>query len=55
MHTKNRYTKEIQNVCEEAENIKQDAEEKILKAETQGNLQLEEFQESLYTRLSLLN
>lgn len=49
------YGKEMQSVKEEAESIKKDADERILKAETQANLRLEEFQESLYERLNQIN
>ncbi|XP_054714746.1 kinectin-like isoform X2 [Uloborus diversus] len=49
------YSKELDTVREEAESIRKEAEERLLKAEIQANLRLEEFQESLYERLNQIN
>lgn len=48
-------SKEFKSMKDEAETIKKEADERILKAENQANLQLEEFQESLYERLNKIN
>ncbi|GIY27928.1 hypothetical protein CDAR_192932 [Caerostris darwini] len=47
--------KELLKVQQEAENREKDAEERILKCESEANFKLEEFQESLYGRLRQIN
>ncbi|GIY91833.1 uncharacterized protein CEXT_621551 [Caerostris extrusa] len=47
--------KELLKVQQEAENREKDAEERILKCESEANIKLEEFQESLYVRIELEN
>ncbi|KAG8181250.1 hypothetical protein JTE90_013024 [Oedothorax gibbosus] len=49
------YSKELKSVQQEAEIAKKEAEEKLSKSEAEANIRLEEFQESLYERLNLLN
>ncbi|KFM66435.1 Ribosome-binding protein 1, partial [Stegodyphus mimosarum] len=49
------YAKELESVREEAEKAKKESDERILIAESKANLRLEEFQESLYERLNVLN
>ncbi|GFR10947.1 uncharacterized protein TNCT_469352 [Trichonephila clavata] len=49
------FTKELVIAQQDAENVKKEADEKILKSQSEANVRLEEFQESLYERLKQMN
>ncbi|KAF8773998.1 kinectin-like isoform X2 [Argiope bruennichi] len=49
------FEKELENIQKDAENIKKDADERLMKSESEANIRLEEFQESLYDRLNQIN
>ncbi|GFU21508.1 uncharacterized protein NPIL_392741 [Nephila pilipes] len=49
------FTKELLVAQQDAENVKKEADEKILKLQSDANVRLEEFQESLYERLKHMN
>lgn len=50
-----KHSKELQSVKEEVESVAKEADERLLKAENEANLRLEEFQESMYVRLNEIN
>lgn len=49
------YSKELKSLQLDAETARKEAEENLLKSESEANIRLEEFQESLYGRLNELN